>query len=971
MSTMVEEKQDIYELSLIEEKLKDGIYREYFEWYLKAQEKYDRFAILMQVGDFYEIYGYEMTNFKLGNIRELHNIMDINITRKSSKKPHNYSNPLMSGFPLRALDKFIDILKSHQYVIYQIDQEDIPGKIEKKRVLNQIISPGTDTNLKDADNSFLFSIFLEQEGSYQVAGVSYIDISTGKCYADYIEDKEINKDNKMFNELIRLLRSRNPKEVLIYNKNLPYTEKQIIQSLEIRGDIFVRYFDNNTKRIDKELFKIQYQKHTFDKIYKSKRGMLSVLEYLDFGYKIQTQNSFIILLKIIDDYYCVLLENISKPHLSFNDDTLILDSTTIEQLNIIDNTNTSNILVDYRADKFKSIFQVINFTKTKIGYRFLKERLTNPELNINLINERYERCEEFLKNEQYKNIEDILNNIPDFERLHRKIPLNKLKPKDFFTLNDGYKYFKKLFSLSKENYPLLMNYISKNIDKINFNKYLSEYSKIFIVSNMNIDNYFVLKNIFKKDVHRDLDILFTQRDIKMNIFEIIQEEFNKFFKSILPSRKKNEEYVKIHVTAKSKYLKMTEHKFKILNKQKTKLQQHIITLSNGEILKLSDFRIEKQGKDYKIIHDLLEYKDINDIDQQIYNLTQNYFQETVINFNNKYSDLYDQITIITGEVDFTYSNSKCAFKNNYFKPILEESKESYFDIENMRHPMIEKITDDMYKPFDLCLNSDKIGLILSGINASGKSSLLKTVGILITLAQTGYFVPATKMKYSIFTKIMTRILGNDNILTGSSSYQVEMKELNSILNYADQNTLVLVDELCKGTEYYSAVSLFGATIDSFCNKIKPRFIITTHMHKVFDVIEIDNILIKHISIRCENNELIYDRKLIDGPSPTEYGLMVAKLMGIDLEVISKAEKIRKKLMEQQPNLMINKKSKYNSLKLIYECENCRSTKDLHTHHKREQNEADERGYFPDGTHKNSIGNLQILCRICHEKHHHN
>ena len=192
-------------LSEIEQKL-DGIFLEYFSWYLQAKAKYERFVILMQVGDFYEMYGYNLKNFKIGNIDELHHILDINITRKNTNKPPNYGNPNMSGFPIRALDKFISILKENQYVIYHIIQEDIPGKIEKKRVLNQIISPGTDVNTEQPDNLFLFSLYLEEQSGLKIGGLTYSDLSTGKCYANHFVDTKTDKDY-MFNQITRIFRS--------------------------------------------------------------------------------------------------------------------------------------------------------------------------------------------------------------------------------------------------------------------------------------------------------------------------------------------------------------------------------------------------------------------------------------------------------------------------------------------------------------------------------------------------------------------------------------------------------------------------------------------------------------------------------------------------------------------------------------------------------------------------------------------
>ena len=657
----------------------------------------------------------------------------------------------------------------------------------------------------------------------------------------------------------------------------------------------MRYFDTTSNQLHKDLFRQEYQEHYFDKIFKTKKGMLTAIEYLDFGYKIEAQHSFALLLSIIDSYYCRLLENLQKPLLCYNQSKLILDNTTINQLNILD-VDTTNIH-DYRAAKFKSVFQVINFTRTKIGHRYLKNRITNPEVDINIINDRYKKCGEMIEGENYKNVLSILNYLPDFERLHRKIMINKIKLKDFYVLNDGYKHFKKFYTL--ESLPLMKKFLDTNLDKKALKKYISTYKKKFNVGNMDVDGFLPLNNIFTKGLYKDLDLLYTQRGSKKDIYTIVRDKFQNFFHSVVKTYKQKDKFVKIKINKKSVTLKMTEHKYRTLMANKLELTKFTIKV-NQNIYSLADFEIRKKGKEYEIHHDILIYKDIEELETNIQSLTKKYFLEIIKELSKQFGKLYDAITNITGEIDFTYSNAKCAVKNNYFCPELEEKKQdsSYFEIENMRHPIIEKLCDNVYKPFDLTINSNKLGLILSGLNAVGKSSMLKTVGIIITLAQMGYYVPCTKLKLGVFKQIMTRIVGNDNILTNSSSYQIEMKELRSILNRANENTLVLVDELCRGTEHNSSVSLTVATIEHFSKVLKNRFLITTHMHKIFDYIsDLDNVLIKHISIKCENGKLIYDRNLVDGPSPTNYGLMVAEVMGIDIKVLSRAEKVRKDLLQ--------------------------------------------------------------------------
>ena len=942
-----------------EKKLKNGVYLDYCQWVDKASQTYEKYAVLYQLGEFYEIYGYDMENFKYGNIFELQKVLNCNVTHKNGKKPHSYSNPKMMGFNINYSEKFINILKRNNYVIYLINQKDNPNPTikEKTRELTKIISPGTDSTPDNIDNSFLLSIYMDEYNGLKTIGTSYIDISTGKSYASYFEDTRHDNDIA-FNELLRIIASINPKEILIYNKNIMLTEKEIIQQLNINNNIMVRYFTNN---LDKELFNVIFQQHYFDKVFKTKKGGLNVIDYLGFEHRMQTQHSFILLLHIIDTYYSKLLENLEKPELEYNGNKLMLDTTTILQLNILD--NNQNSISDYRTNKNNSVFNVINYTKTNIGYRLLKHRITNPEIDIDIINNRYNMANELIDNDNYRFFDNILFVLPDFERLHRKLFLNTLKPKEFYTLDQGYKTFKKIY---EQKFPLLKKYLNDKMKINELNKYITIYNKLFNVSYMNIDSYLSDKNIFSKGKYPDLDTLFENRKGCIDNYKVVQSKFKEFFRSVLKTYKEREDYVKIKTTKTLKYLKITEAKYKILKKHKDKLSNYKVIIGSKTI-KLSDLKIVQKNSEYRIIDSSLDYKNIEEIDAEIYKLTKKYFHQTIKNYSLKYEKLYKHIVDIVGEVDFTYSNAKCSIKNNYVKPELIDSDESFFEFKNMRHPMVEKITNDVYKPFDLKLDNEKIGLVLSGLNGTGKSICLKTAGIMITLAQMGYYVPATRMRYSIFRKIMTRILGNDNILTNSSSFQVEMSELRSITTRADKHTLVLVDELCRGTEHNSSVALTVATIQEFTEFLKNRFIITTHLHKIFDYIsDINNILIKHISIKYEDGKLKYERELKDGPSPTNYGLLVAEAQKIPLRLISRAENIRKDLLNKQSSIFVTKKSKYNSKKIVDCCEICGSSKNLHTDHINPQKNADSKGFFSDGTHKNHIGNLQILCEKCHK-----
>ena len=207
--------------------------------------------------------------------------------------------------------------------------------------------------------------------------------------------------------------------------------------------------------------------------------------------------------------------------------------------------------------------------------------------------------------------------------------------------------------------------------------------------------------------------------------------------------------------------------------------------------------------------------------------------------------------------------------------------------------------------------------------ASGIDGVLSmALGISIIMAQAGMFVPCKSMSFYPFSNILTRIKGNDNIFSNSSSFQIEMIELCNILQKSNEKSLVLVDELCKGTEQASSHSLTLSVIDDLVNNKKCKFIITTHMHSIFkddlfkQLIKTNKIFTKYMEVEITKGEIIYKRKLADGSSGEIYGLEIARMLGIDSNIISKAMTIRNKFLNVSNEIVSTKKSKYNSKKYM-------------------------------------------------------
>jgi DNA mismatch repair protein MutS len=354
------------------------------------------------------------------------------------------------------------------------------------------------------------------------------------------------------------------------------------------------------------------------------------------------------------------------------------------------------------------------------------------------------------------------------------------------------------------------------------------------------------------------------------------------------------------------------------------------------------------------------------------------------------SGLLETLVEWMGALDCECTLARLSDLYGYVRPAYKEpasEKDAGFYVCELRHPIIERIhTGTPYIPHSLAYGvfssaavasagadavaTTEAGILLYGVNAAGKSSLGKAIGLAVLMAQTGMPVPATQMDLIPYTGIFTRILGNDNLWAGMSSFVVEMTEFRSILRGAGPRTLVISDELCAGTETASATSIVAAGFSVLANR-GAHFFSATHLHELAAFPEIaahPRIRSYHLTVHAAaNGTLVYDRKLREGTGSPMYGLEVCRGLDMDPEFLTLAFDFRKKYAGAADSE--GKPSRYNAGVVVSRCEVCGGAADLETHHIVPQAAADARGYIRPGTHKHAKENLVVLCESCHTKHH--
>ena len=942
-------------------KINFSIIDEYLSYNDLYKDQYENYIVLLQVGSFYEMYSIIQDDPKLKEVCELLNLL---LTRKN-KTIQNISknNPHMAGIPCCSLQKYLDILIENNYTVIVYDQEDLDGK-KKCRKLNKIYSIGTYINCeKDSKTeNIILSIYRETIKENNICGISTINLSTGDV--NVLEIYNENDMTKLLEDLNKIIIIHKPKEIIYTYENKENKEndkKDCVYNILYNKNSIFHY----NKEINKDYNRISYQNDFLKNVYKNyNMGFLSSIEYLYMEKYSYSIISLIILLNFAYKYDNMIIENINKPNIITNKNILNLHNNALEQLNIFSISNNY---------KYNSLFDVINKNSTKLGIRLLKRILSEPITDIDELNIRYDLVDKLMNNDIYKKYDNELKNIIDIEKYHKSLGIFKLQPYQYGRLNTSYKSIYNLIIMSKIEFK---NYFNYELLK-EYENYYDEYKKYFNIDNLELYSFnnknTTILNIFNEDIVKDIDEVIYKINIEKQKLEVLSETLSKLI---------NNDKIEVQCSDKDGY-------YLVLTKiRANKLKKSIIDNDSDGIYKDLIFEDKVKASTYitsKSIKTISKSIILNEA--KLYDIIkQSYYDITKLLYN-KYYKMLIYINHFISHIDVFNSFAKVSFINNYSKPIIDSnSQKSYMDIKNIRHPIIELLsTSTEYITNDIQINVDYTGMILYGINASGKSSIMKSVGLNLILAQIGCFTATSNFTYYPYNSIFTRIDHTDNLFKGMSSFEKEIFELKTILSYSDTNSLVLGDELLSSTENVSAISIISATINNFLSK-NISFLFASHLHNIPKYIDSNlktKLYIGHLKTEYDdvNKCFIYNRKLQIGESIKNYGLIVAQNILSDALIIKDALHIQNKIINNNTEILENKKSKYNSelnVDKCYICDDCNISKKsndvLEVHHIVFQSKfKDNKCIIDDKQHikKNNKSNLVTLCTYHHDQVHNN
>jgi len=895
--------------------------------------------LLMQVGSFFEVYSPSENGT---NIMSFSQICDLKIANKNEG--------FMAGFRDYMIEKYLAKINEAGYTSVVYVQEEVSGVIQRKE--SAIYSPGTtflDDDTKLSNN--VTCVWIHKTRKDIIFGLSNLDIFTGKVNV-YEYQQTYYHNPTTYEHIENFMSIYKPIEMIfIYNVEdilidqiltyLKSSKKVTRISLLVENPFKSQALKCENQVYQTEIVKTFYPNQTQERI----SSMLFE--------KVIAFQALCFLLNYVSQHNVNLTQRIKAPHVE-TQDILVLANHSLKQLNILDG--------EYSGE-YSSVLKLLNICKTRVGQREMERIILKPTRNVKLLQKSYDMIEHTLTLDYIWD----LSKIKDIEKLIRKIIMCRATPFDYFCIHETCLIIKGIISTLD---PVLLDYVHHSdtlaeIEAIQVNiETCFNLDVCKMIHSIQFDKYDV-NHLFNKGYDVELDgLLNTTIDCQAKITAIV-DYLNQLYLSI---DKKTKDAVKIHETSTTSFL--------ITKKRKIALDKKIGELSNKTIT------LTYTGGSFTFDFSKLKYTD-NTSNAELYSkelssLVDQMYTSKVA-FSKKMEDVYMIVhrlnaTLSYDSLIFTIQqldtlNAKCELvrKYNYSKPNLDIQDSSYVSIQNMRHPLIEHIEkNELYVTNDIHIGGEEKGILLFGTNAVGKTSLIKALGICVIMAQAGLYVPCSSMTYSPYEYIFTRIIGNDNIFKGLSTFGVEMSELRVILNECNKNSLILGDELCSGTEIDSALSIFISGLETMYSR-NSSFIFATHFHQIqhYEEIKRMKILLRHLKVQFnyEKNTLVYDRKLADGAGESIYGLEVCKSLDMPEYFLKRAYDIRNK--DCVLNFPI---SRYNKNKIKGVCEFCKKQIGSEVHHLQYQKNANEADYI-DSFHKDHAANLASICESCHHHIH--
>lgn len=938
----------------------------YYKLYDEYVPKYrDKTAILLQVGKFFEMYDSvdKETGKARANVQVLSELCGCAIEFKESRDPTKHR--LFWGFPEISVMKFTKMLVDANYnCIKYIQEKDAMGNVIGRR-LEEILSPGTFYDASGGrsvrrEEQCMLGVYVEpwtntttKQNHWYIASTAF-DVSTGRSISAETDVTLI--DNKPVLDSLQPFWSLYPPAEVAFAWSAtspPPKESDIASLFPTKPPVHIFILDPAEEGVAKDRIRTHFLGEVFQH-----SSALSIGEYLEVERAPLVRRSLYHLLRFLQDHNPSFLTALHSHRLWSPEEHLHLGNAALEQL---------AMLPACASKEHESLLHWLQRAQTAMGRRTLRERCLKPSTDIELLELLQERIEGLRPTTLRGPIQSVLRGAYDLHRLYRRFQLGSGTTHELLQLLITYEKAKQLILLTEGTMyeaSELSTHISELLntwDAERIQKSAKQVSDSVAVGSC---------HPWKRGIHADLDRLEdswlrleAEAMVLCNKWEEILEETDSI------------EWT-LQEDAPFTFSTTARRGASIVAIAKARFKMEVSVIKHGASTKITLDCEQLRTLNTSAIALRAEWK----------RCVAERWREAWIAWT---TDMCEEVVEFMGALDAECTLAAVAEKYGYVKPRYVPStvgRVAGLEIKDLRHPIIERLTDVPYISHNVMLgsfsagaaNADEAenvaaspcGILLYGVNAAGKSSLGKALGLAVLMAQCGIPVPATSMTLIPYTGLFTRILGNDNLWAGMSSFVVEMTEFRSILRNAGPRSLVIGDELCAGTETASATSIVAAGIQTLLGH-KSHFFFATHLHELAEIPEIlENDLVKnyHLTVHSDPSRslLIYDRKLRPGCGSPMYGLEVCRGLDMDSDFLAAAFAFRRKYYSEDGKARI---SAYNAAVVVSACAICGSKDALETHHIIPQASADARGMVGAGKHKNVKENLAVLCDACHMKHH--
>jgi len=799
--------------------------------YMEVKDKNPNVILFYRLGDFYETF--------LEDAIITSKVLEITLTSRDAGENGKIA---MAGIPAKALQNYMQklLVSGHKVAICEQMENPAEAKGIVRREVTRTISAGTIIEQEYLDsnkNNYILSLIIDE--SKNIFGLAYADITTGEF--------KITQSN--INNLEREITRIEPVEILCKSKKQEIKAFQIVP--ELTADIPKTIKDNfNCTTVDNSDF-------LFPNAEKIIKSVFNVESLEGFGYP-EYKTALMAAGALLTYVKDAQKENMSKF------DTI--KPYSIENYMSLDYNAQRGLelTATIRDNSLKgSLLNSINKTCTPMGARLLRNWLKQPLLDVNAICHRQDGVAELLENPRNRmSLTSALDKVYDIERLATKITNNTANARDYLALKDSLNKIPEINEILKDSKSKLLAAFQ------NPREGLFEFSGIIDNTIENDPPTTITEGgIIKSGVSQELDYqrgLLRNGEQWLKDFEL-KEKKRTGISSLKVGYSKTFGYF-IEVTNTNKDLVPADY----IRKQTLTNAERYITeeLKSHEDEVLNAYS-KSTGLEYNIFCDFREYS----------------------------KEFVPELRLLAYElsvVDVLLSFANIAAEYNYNRPIVDNSNDII--VKDGRHPVIEQLIPfGTYVPNDLHLEANQTNkniaqfMILTGPNMAGKSTYMRQNAIIAIMAQMGSFVPASYAKIGIIDKIFTRIGASDDLSTGQSTFMVEMLETANILNFATDKSLILLDEIGRGTSTYDGVAIAWSVCEFLATKTKSRAIFATHYHELNIMANsFDQIKNFKVTVNEDNNEIEFLRKVVEGSTSKSYGIQVAKMAGLPNVVVSRA-----------------------------------------------------------------------------------